>query len=140
MERDEGFRQRLAAGPPEPVPDCHSKEAFAEYLRALKVRGDFEAAERDSLDAEESAHQAQFLRDIFGNPFRPPVFSPSWRTDTAVALARQAYDSRDFSILPILADALEEAGSESEDILAHCRGPGPHVRGCWVVDLVLGKE
>jgi hypothetical protein len=79
------------------------------------------------------------IRDIFGNPFRPVAFDPSWRTSTAVALARQMYESRDFSAMPILADALEEAGCDSPDVLAHCRGDGPHVRGCWVVDLVLGK-
>jgi hypothetical protein len=50
------------------------------------------------------------------------------------------YDSRDFSAMPILADALQDAGCENTDILDHCRGSGPHVRGCWVVDLVLGKE
>jgi len=80
------------------------------------------------------------LRDIFGNPFRPVSFAPAWRTDTAVALARQMYESRDFSAMPILADALQDAGCDNEDILSHCRGDGPHVRGCWVVDLVLGKE
>ena len=80
------------------------------------------------------------LRDIFGNPFRPVTFSPSWRTDTAVTLARQMYDARGFSAMPILADALQDAGCDSEDVLNHCRGAGPHVRGCWVVDLVLGKE
>jgi hypothetical protein len=89
--------------------------------------------------AEEFA-QTELLRDIVGNPFRPATFSPSWRTDTAGALARQMYESRDFSAMPILADALQDAGCDSEDILTHCRGPGPHVRGCWVVDLVLGKE
>jgi hypothetical protein len=83
---------------------------------------------------------AIFIRDIFGNPFRPVTCSPSWRTDTAVALARQMYDSRDFSAMPILADALQDAGCDNNDILTHCRGAGPHVRGCWVVDLVLGKE
>jgi hypothetical protein len=81
-----------------------------------------------------------FVHDIFGNPFRPITCSPSWRTDTALSLARQMYDSRDFSAMPILADALQDAGCDSEDILNHCRGPGPHVRGCWVVDLVLGKK
>jgi len=80
------------------------------------------------------------LRDIFGNPFRPVPFSPSWRTDAAVSLARQMYESRDFSAMPILANALQGAGCHDAHILDHCRGPGPHVRGCWVVDLVLGKE
>jgi hypothetical protein len=84
--------------------------------------------------------QASILRDIFGNPFRPVSFSPDWRTSTAVALAQQMYDSRDYSAMPILADALQDAGCDNADVLDHCRGPGPHVRGCWVVDLVLGKE
>jgi hypothetical protein len=80
------------------------------------------------------------IRDIFGNPFRPLAFSPAWPTDTAVTLARQMYESRNFSAMPILADALQDAGCDNDDVLNHCRGPGPHVRGCWVVDLVLGKE
>ena len=79
------------------------------------------------------------FRDIFGNPFRPVAFDPSWRTSTAVALARQMYESRSFDRMPILADALEEAGCDEPSVLTHCRGDGPHVRGCWVVDLVLGK-
>ena len=77
---------------------------------------------------------------VFGNPFRPAPFSPAWRTDATIALARHMYESREFSAMPILADALQDAGCDSADILDHCRGPGPHVRGCWVVDLVLGKE
>jgi hypothetical protein len=80
------------------------------------------------------------LLDISGNPFRPVRFNAAWRTDTAVALARAMYESRDFSAMPILADALQDAGCDSNDVLNHCRGDGPHVRGCWVVDLVLGKE
>ena len=80
------------------------------------------------------------IHDVFGNPFRPVVFSRAWRTDTAVALAVQMYDSRDFGTMPILADVLQDAGCDSANILDHCREPGPHVRGCWVVDLVLGKE
>ncbi|MBN9120840.1 MAG: hypothetical protein J0I06_17100 [Planctomycetes bacterium] len=80
------------------------------------------------------------FHDIFGEPLRSVVFSSSWRTDTAVALARQMYESREFGAMPILADALQDAGCTNEDVLAHGRGPGPHVRGCWVVDLVLGKE
>ena len=79
------------------------------------------------------------MRDIFGNPFRPVAFSPEWRTSTAVAIAQGMYESRDFGAMPILADALQDAGCDSADVFDHFRGPGPHVRGCWVVDLVLGK-
>ena len=79
-------------------------------------------------------------RDVFGNPFRPVAFSPSWRTDTAVSLARAMYDAREFSAMPILADALQDAGCDSDAILNHCRDATQvHVRGCRVVDLVLGK-
>ncbi len=82
----------------------------------------------------------ELLRDLFGNPFRPAKFSPDWRTTTAVAIARQMYESRDFSAMPILADALQDAGCENDDILDHCRHEnGVHVRGCWVVDHILGK-
>ena len=88
----------------------------------------------------ERANQGGLVRDIFGNPFRPVAFSPSWRTSTAVALTSQMYESRDFGAMPILGDALQDAGCDSAEVLDHCRGPGPHVRGCWVVDLVLGKE
>ncbi|MDY3562142.1 hypothetical protein R5W23_003588 [Gemmata sp. JC673] len=82
------------------------------------------------------------LRDVVGPlPFRRVAFSRSWRTDTAVALAQQMYESRDFGAMPILADALQDAGCDSADVLDHCRDPeGTHARGCWVVDSVLGKE
>jgi hypothetical protein len=74
-------------------------------------------------------------------PDPPPDFSPSWRTDTAVTLAHTMYDSRDFSAMPIFADALQDAGCDNEDILNHCRDTRvTHIRGCWVVDLVLGKS
>ena len=74
-------------------------------------------------------------------PNRSVAFSPEWRTSTVVAIAKSMYDSRDFAPMPILADALQDAGCEHEDILAHCRDAnGTHVRGCWVVDLVLGKS
>ena len=80
------------------------------------------------------------IRGVFGNPFRPASFSPQWRTETALILAKLMYESRDFSLMPILADAIQDVGCEQEEILSHCQGGGPHVRGCWVVDLVLGKE
>jgi hypothetical protein len=80
------------------------------------------------------------MLDIFGNPFRTIPFLPEWRTDTAVSLAQQMYESREFSAMPILADALQDAGCDRNDILNHCRDANQvHVRGCWVVDLVLGK-
>jgi hypothetical protein len=88
---------------------------------------------------EEPAHHCHLIRDILGNPFRPITIDPSWLTSTVVALAQQMYDSRDFSAMPILADALQDAGCDNEEILNHCRGEGVHVRGCWLVDLILGK-
>ncbi|MBA4188888.1 MAG: hypothetical protein C0467_12900 [Planctomycetaceae bacterium] len=86
------------------------------------------------------AAHCDLVRDIFVNPFRTVTFSPEWRTSTAVSLAKQMYESRDFSAMPILADALQDAGCDNADVLDHCRGTGPHVRGCWVVDMLLGKE
>jgi hypothetical protein len=79
--------------------------------------------------------------DVFGNPFRRAKFPPAWRTDTAVALAKQMYATQEFSAMPILADALQDAGCDNDDVLTHCRDPQRvHVRGCWVVDLVLERE
>ncbi len=88
----------------------------------------------------ELREKLKLLRDIFGNPFRPVAFDPAWRTDHTVGVATKMYDERNFDAMPILADALQDAGCDDEDILQHCREPGDHVRGCWVVDLVLGKE
>jgi len=124
---------------PLPSPSDQMAVDAAYFANALMTLDTHSAFER-TLSRYESLLECDLLRDIFGNPFRPVSFSLSWRTDTAVALARQMYESRDFGAMPILADALQEAGCDSDDILSHCRGPGPHVRGCWVVDLVLGKE
>ena len=85
-------------------------------------------------------HGPSLLRDVFGNPFRPATADPRRLTSTAVSLARSIYEDRAFDRMPILADALEEAGCDDADLLAHCRGGGPHARGCWAVDLLLGKE
>jgi hypothetical protein len=84
--------------------------------------------------------QTAIFKDIFGNPFRPVVFESAWRSESAVALARVMYESRNFSPMPILADALEEAGCDDGEVLSHCRQPEVHVRGCWVVDGLLGKN
>jgi hypothetical protein len=89
----------------------------------------------------ELAAQAELVRDIFGNHFRDsPEVDPAWRTADVLALARGMYESRDFGAMPILADALQDAGCDNEAILSHCREDREHVRGCWVVDLLLGKK
>ncbi|MBA4065802.1 MAG: hypothetical protein C0501_19205 [Isosphaera sp.] len=81
------------------------------------------------------------MRCVFGSTLSRVALDPAWRTDTAVSLARGMYEGRDFAAMPILADALQDAGCDTDGILAHCRDPHQvHVRGCWVVDLVLGKE
>jgi len=94
-----------------------------------------------------TAAHAHLLRDIFVNPFRLVSLDPAWRTSTVTALATAAYEERqppaghlDPDRLAVLADALEDAGCDNPDILSHLRGPGPHVRGCWVVDWILKKE
>jgi hypothetical protein len=92
------------------------------------------------LDPSEMPHQIHLLRDIFGNPFRPVSLNPAWRTETVVSMGMAIYNNRTFSHLPIWADALEDAGCENREILQHCRHPGPHVRGCWPLDLLLGLK
>jgi len=85
--------------------------------------------------------QCAFLRDVFGNPFRPVSVEPVWLTSTVVALAEGIYQEKAFDRMPILADALQDAGCENEVVLAHCRDENPvHVRGCWVVDLLTGRK
>jgi hypothetical protein len=90
---------------------------------------------------------AALIREIVGNPFRPIRINAAWQTPAVLALAQAAYDKRilpawtlDPVRLAILADALEETGCDSADIFAHLRSPGPHVRGCWPVDLILARE
>jgi len=80
------------------------------------------------------------IREIFSNPIHPVAPDPNWQSETVLALATRIYAERAFDRMPILADALEEAGCDNADILSHCRGDGPHVRGCWVVDLLLDRE
>ncbi|HEV3437459.1 MAG TPA: hypothetical protein VG122_08870 [Gemmata sp.] len=89
---------------------------------------------------KDRSKQAMLLQEVFGNPFRPITLNPTWLTSNVFALAQQMYDSRDFSAMPILADAIQDAGCDNEDILNHCREPGEHVRGCWCVDLILGRQ
>ncbi len=80
------------------------------------------------------------LRCIFGNPFRPVTCDPAWLTSAVTSLAQAIYNGTTFDRLPILADALEDAGCTNADLLNHCRQPGVHVKGCWALDLLLGRE
>jgi hypothetical protein len=120
-------------------------EDAADAVRAVRDAvwgGDWQVAQHAARCAWKAKKKSQvgLIRDIFGNPFRPVTINPAWRTSNVTALAQAIYDDRAFDRLPILADALEDAGCDNADILNHCRQPGVHVRGCWVVDLVLGKE
>jgi hypothetical protein len=113
------------------------------FLATRGLPGPYWHPTRDKFDASATEEQAALVRDIFGNPFRPsPALAPAvlrWNYGTVGRIAEGIYAERAFDRLPILGDALEEAGCADADILAHCREPGEHVRGCWVVDAVLGK-
>ncbi len=97
-----------------------------------------DAGDTNHCDASAMRSRAALLRCIVGNPFRPEAGDPAWMTPSVAALARAIYDERSFGRLAELADALQEAGCDNAALLAHCRGPGEHVRGCWVVDTILG--
>ena len=84
-------------------------------------------------------NQAALAREVFGNPFHPVTVDPAWLSPTVVSLATAIYEERAFDRLPVLADALEDAGCTNSDLLNHCRQPAEHARGCWAVDLLLGK-
>lgn len=131
-----------------------SNDSFAIHHAALQTLDEdaWEAAlhssnvvailEDVSWDREEAA-QCALLRCLFGNPFRTVPWDPtwlSWHDALLVSMARRMYESGDFADMPVLADALEEVGCTDAAVLNHCRQAGEHVRGCWVVDLLLGKS
>jgi hypothetical protein len=121
------------------VPSCEA-EAVEVSVEASGPESGSVFGTPDDARAKADAWCLGALRCIFGNPVRAVKFDKKWRTDTAVSLAQQMYDARAIDRMPILADALQDAGCTSADVLDHCRGPGDHARGCWVVDLVLEKE
>lgn len=88
----------------------------------------------------EEGEQSGLIRDIFGDPFRPATTDPAWLTAAVALIAQRIYKERAFERMPELAGALEAAGCDNANILAHCRAPSPHARGCWVVDLLLHKR
>jgi hypothetical protein len=93
------------------------------------------------LGDSEHERQSQLLRCVMGNPFRPAVVIESrWQTSTVIDLATAIYEECAFDRMPILADALMDAACDNDEITGHCRSEGPHVKGCWVIDLLLGKE
>jgi hypothetical protein len=119
---------------------CAEDYAFAADLVASQAR------RSDEDRPSDESRKAALLRDLFGNPFRPVALAAIWRTPGVLSLALAAYEGRqlpsgelDHARLAILADALEEAGCTDADLLGHLHGPGPHIRGCWAVDLLLGK-
>jgi hypothetical protein len=115
---------------------------FYEYAFG-QIRGHIHAAlaAGGTEGSQQLVDQANVIRDVFGNPFREsPKFNKKWRTSAVMAVAGTMHQSRTFDSMPILGDALEDAGCDSTDILSHCRTEAIHVCGCWVVDLTLGKE
>ncbi len=141
---------KAARGEVEPLTDPRRWDAITAAVIAISHASSSEDGVRLAANASAAASraagddataQARFIREVFRYPLRPTTFSSEWRTSTAVALAGAMYESREFSVMPILADALQDAGCDSADILDHCRDVNQvHVRGCWVIDLVLGKE
>ena len=106
------------------------------YLRAVGYSDD---VLRHWVRGYRPEDRARLARCVFGNPFRLTAVDRTWLSSTVLALAAGIYEERVFDRLPILADALEEAGCSDGDVLGHCRGGGQHARGCWVVDLLLGR-
>jgi hypothetical protein len=104
------------------VSDASEQQALKEWTEAWHVRC------------------VSLVRDLYGNPFRPVVINPTWLSPNVVMLTRGIYEDRAFDRMPVLGDALEEAGCDNGDILVHCRSQTEHVRGCWVVDAILGKS
>ena len=128
--------------------DAYSAATGAAFVSAMAVapwslHPDTGAIYHTDPEGKSLARRAQcdLLREVVGNPFRPVVIAPAWlgwNSSIVARLAREIYDGRRFEELPVLADALEEAGCENRDLLDHLRHPGPHVRGCWALDTILG--
>jgi len=126
-------------------------DAFDRHADGIETEEDKWLLGNDWTPAWESAYlsigytgnnglDSRILRDIFGNTFIPLNIDYTWLTFIVQSLATAIYNDRAFDRLPILADVLQKAGCDNDAILTHCRSDGPHVRGCWVVDLVLGKS
>jgi len=130
-----------SGGPTEAAFWCCAEDAFdAASFVSVQARSTDEG--RSPAD---KSWKAALVRDLFGNPFHPVTLDPAWRTSTVISLAQAAYQERNLPSgelptdqLAVLADALEDAGCTNPALLEHLRGPGPHVRGCWPIDFILG--
>jgi anti-sigma B factor antagonist len=111
---------------------CGLNTKLAEVFQITKLDRILSVIDRPGLTTT-----ADVAAEVFGPP-APAPFLPEWRTDTAVLLAKRIRDGAEYTTMPILADALQDAGCDSDDILGHLRGPGTHVRECWALDLILG--
>jgi hypothetical protein len=137
----EPFRAALLGLPPDQLRQIHRTPELDLTLhgvhQALLEANNRRQERRNAAWETEELEQCKLAREVIRPPF-VTSFAPSWRTTAVLAVARGIYEDRAFDCMPILADPLQEAGCEDAHLLGHCRGPGPHVRGCWAVHLVLG--
>jgi hypothetical protein len=120
---------------------CHAAASALGIAAKAGIEGDERFERQAQAEAAEQAIQAELLRDVFGNVFRPePAMDPTCLPAPVVALAQEIYDKKSFEKIPALATMLEASGCANTGLLQHFRHPGPHVRGCWALDLVLGKS
>jgi len=138
-----GARGDLITGtlPPIPVPQeiWYPWQAWGAVGTSTQPQ-DLEALAGEAAWKAEGGAQCDVIRDVIGNPFRTPGCQPSWRAPEVVKLTRTIYDERAFGRLPDLAAALEKAGCADRQLLGHAHMPEGHTRGCWLVDLILGKQ
>lgn len=128
--------------------DCHGLMFSLGYgdlglfgYETAKIISNATSEDFDEVLKRIELQHSHLVRDIFGNPFRGAHRSGSWMQDNSVQkLAHEIYDAGSFGRVPELPDVLERAGCKEDDILDHCREPGLHVRGCWVIDVLLGKS
>ncbi|HEV3436705.1 MAG TPA: hypothetical protein VG122_05060, partial [Gemmata sp.] len=150
VRQSELDKNRYAEGdPPENTPDYILHLYIGSLLGSKVVPGYIAWLTRSATNPEKyqagnqwqaCPEQARLARCVFGNPFRPITINSSWLTSTVLALANGIYEEKAFDRMPILADALQDAGCDNENILNHCRQPGDHIRGCWAIDLLLAKQ
>jgi hypothetical protein len=140
LQRSWSAARRLVAGVEARVAGWNRLTAAEVEARDAARSGAWSAAHSVVADSDREERQAQcdLLRDIF-QPFHPVAAQATWLTPEVTELARVMYRERTLDRMPALADALEKAGCRDEAVLAHCGGPGPHVRGCWVLDLLTAR-